>query len=141
MGQILAQHDLGNTYTITRATYHNGVVMGAPKPEHHPEVVLKPALRKQHLLLIPNPANVVLQVGVLSDIIEAGRHGHVNHRTSLAGIVQKRGRTNHLKKESLLSWPSNLTASEIKTPFESGNMLKNLLETNVICHRSSARPT
>lgn len=98
MGQILAQHDLGNTHTITRATYHNGVVMGAPKPEHHPEVVLKPALRKQHLLLIPNPADVVLQVGVLSDIIEAGRHGHVNHRTSLAGIVQKRGRTNHLTK-------------------------------------------
>lgn len=98
MGQILAQHDLGNTHTTTRATYHNGVVMGAPKPEHHPEVVLKPALRKQHLLLIPNPADVVLQVGVLSDIIEAGRHGHVNHRTSLAGIVQKRGRTNHLTK-------------------------------------------
>lgn len=98
MGQILAQHDLGNTHTTTRATYHNGVVMGAPKPEHHPEVVLKPALRKQHLLLIPNPADVVLQVGVLSDIIEAGRHGHVNHRTSLAGIVQKRRRTNHLTK-------------------------------------------
>lgn len=98
MGQILAQHDLGNTHTTTCATYHNGVVMGAPKPEHHPEVVLKPALRKQHLLLIPNPADVVLQVGVLSDIIEAGRHGHVNHRTSLAGIVQKRGRTNHLTK-------------------------------------------
>lgn len=85
------QRDFGNTWTISCATYHNGVVMGTTETEHHSgvEVVLKPAERKQHLLLIPNPANVVLQAGVLSDIVEAGRHWHVNHRTSLAGIAQK----------------------------------------------------
>lgn len=85
------QHDFGNTRTISRATYHNGVVMGTTETEHHSggEVILKPPERKQHLLLIPNPADVVLQAGVLSDIVEAGRHWHVNHRTGLAGIAQK----------------------------------------------------
>jgi len=65
--------------------------MGTAKTEHHSgvEVILEPAERKQHLLLIPNPADVVLQGGVLGDIVEAGRHWHVNHRTALAGIAQK----------------------------------------------------
>lgn len=91
IGEILVQRDFGNTWTISHATYHNGVVMGTTKTEHHSgvEVVLKPAERKQHLFLIPNPADVVLQAGVLSDIVEAGRHWHVDHRTSLAEIAQK----------------------------------------------------
>lgn len=91
MRQILVQQNSGNTGTISHATYHNGVVMGTAKAEHHPgvEVVLKPAEREQHLFLIPNPANVVLQAGVLSDIVETGRHWHVNHRASLAGMEQK----------------------------------------------------
>lgn len=73
--------------------------MGTTETEHHSgvEVILKPTERKQHLFLIPNPADVVLQVGVLSDIIEAGRHWHINHRTSLEGIAQK-GREQNLKK-------------------------------------------
>lgn len=64
---------------------HDGVVVGTAEPEHHPgaEVVLQPTLRNQHLLLIPHPSDVVFQVGVLSDVIEAGGHWHVNNRTSL----------------------------------------------------------
>lgn len=65
--------------------------MGTTETEHHSgvEVVLEPSERKQHLFLIPNPADVVLQAGILSDIVEAGRHRHVNHGTGLAGIAQK----------------------------------------------------
>lgn len=88
---ILVWYDRGHTNTTTRATYHNGVVVGTAEPEHHPgaEVVLQPTLRNQHLLLIPHPSDVVFQVGVLSDVIEAGGHWHVNNRTSLAGIEQQ----------------------------------------------------
>lgn len=83
--------------------------MGTAEAQHHPGVVvLQPAQREQHLLLVPNPADVVLQAGVLSDVVEAGRHRHVNHRTSLAGMVQKGREQIIYKTDVLLSWLPNL---------------------------------
>lgn len=106
--------------------------MGAAEPEHHSgvEILLKPAERKQHLFLVPNPADVVLQAGVLSDIIEAGGHWHVNHRTSLAGIAQK-GRSLKTRDFTVLAvQPGQLEVSPSTNipaiPLQNGNTWGNL---------------
>lgn len=88
----LVQPDLGSTEPSSRGTHHDGVVMGTAKAQHHPGsgIALQPAQGEQHLLLVPHPADVILQAGVLRDVVEAGRHWHVNHRAGLAGIAWKR---------------------------------------------------
>lgn len=102
--------------------------MGAAEAEHHAgaEVVLEPAGRKQHLFVVPNPADVVLQAGVLSDVVEAGRHRHVNHRTRLGG----KGGNRSLKPRNSTDWAVLLEVSpptdSLTNPLPSGNSWENL---------------
>lgn len=102
--------------------------MGAAEAEHHTsaKIILEPAGRKQHLFVIPNPADVVLQVGVLSDVVEAGRHWHVNHRTRLGGKAGNRS----LKPRNFTDWAVLLEVSpptnSLTNPLASGNSWENL---------------
>ena len=63
--------------------YSDRVVVSALESEHDASVVSSPRSRHPHLTVVPHPADVVTQRGVLGDLVEAGRNRHVDHLTRL----------------------------------------------------------
>lgn len=126
---------------MPRGTHHDEVVMGAPKAQHHPGggIALQPAQGEQHLLLVPHPADVVLQAGVLSDVVEAGRHWHVNHRAGLAGIAWKR-KEKRVLKEEFYYWRCPLPVTALQCLCQGEILGKSCLKTAEISHSSSTSP-
>lgn len=78
------QPRLPSLRSTTPSTDHNSIVMGTVDPQHHSHLgILGPSLGQDCFPFIPHPANKVLKLCFLGDVIEAGRDRHVQGGTRL----------------------------------------------------------